>query len=70
MPKTEPGVQKGKRRRRSRCDTLLVFDPTQKVPDAILKAIVEEWLVPRLAEQFLMERGITRQSLSTRYRAP
>jgi hypothetical protein len=68
MPKAEPGAQKGKRRR-SGSDTLLVFDPTQKVPDAMLHAIVEEWLVPSLVEQFLVERGITRQSLSTHYRA-
>jgi hypothetical protein len=33
MPKAEPGAQKDKRRRRSRTDTLLVFDPAQKVPD-------------------------------------
>jgi hypothetical protein len=57
MPKAEPGAQKGKRRRRSRTDTLLVFDPTQKVPDAVLNAILEEWLVPCLVEEFLRERG-------------
>jgi hypothetical protein len=68
MTKAEPETQ-GKRRRRSRKDTPLVFDPTQKVPDAMLHAIVEEWLVPSLVEQFLAKRGITRQSLLTHYRA-
>jgi hypothetical protein len=62
MPESEPGVQKVKRRRRSRTDTLLVFDPAQKVPDAVLGAVLEEWLVPRLVEQFLGERGITRNA--------
>jgi hypothetical protein len=62
MPESEPGVQKGKRRRRSRTDTLLVFDPAQKVPEAVLGAILEEWLVPCLVEQFLGERGITRNA--------
>lgn len=61
MSKSEPGAPNGKRRCRSRADTLLVFDPAQKVPDAILRAIVEEWLVPTLVEQFLAERGITQR---------
>jgi hypothetical protein len=47
---------------------VLVFDPTQKVPDSVLDAIIKEWLVPSLAEQFLRERGITQQSLLARYR--
>ena len=64
MPESEPGVHKGKRRRRSRTDTLLVFAPAQKVPDAVLDAILEEWLVPCLVEQFLSERGITRNALA------
>lgn len=58
-----------KRRTRRRADTLLVFEPTQKVPDLVLNAILEEWLVPCLVEQFLRERGITRDSLSARYRS-
>ena len=58
-----------KRRTRRRADTLLVFDPTQKVPNLVLDAILEEWLVPCLVEQFLRERGITRDSLSARYRS-
>lgn len=41
---------------------------TEKLPDAILHAIVEEWLVPSLVEQFLLVRGITQQSLLARYR--
>ena len=64
MLESEPGVQKGKRRRRSRTDTLLVFDPAHKVPDAVLGAILEEWLVPCLVEQFLGEQGITRNALA------
>jgi hypothetical protein len=57
-----------KKRTRRRADTLLVFDPTQKVPDLVLNAILEEWLVPCLVEQFLRERGITGESLLARYR--
>jgi hypothetical protein len=33
-----------------------------------IDAILEEWLVPCLVEQFLRERGITRESLLARYR--
>jgi hypothetical protein len=51
-----------------RTDTLLVFDSAQKVPDAVLGAILEEWLVPCLVEQFLGERGITRNALAAGYR--
>ena len=56
------------RGRRKRADTTLIFDPAQKVPGPVLDAILEEWLVPTLVEQFLRERGITRESLLTRYR--
>ena len=56
------------RTRRRRADTLLIFDPAQKVPRPVLDAIVEEWLVPCLVEQFLRERGITREALLARYR--
>jgi hypothetical protein len=69
MSNPKPLVQKRKRRRRSRTDILLVLDPGQKVPEAVLNAILEEWLVPCLVEEFLLERGITRQSLLTHYRA-
>jgi len=54
---------------RKRADTTLIFDPAQKVPGAVLDAILEEWLVPCLVEQFLRERGITMQSLFAQYRA-
>jgi hypothetical protein len=58
------------RTRRRRADTPLIFDPAQKVPGPapVLDAIVEEWLVPCLVEQYLRERGITRESLFVRYR--
>jgi hypothetical protein len=56
------------RSRRRRADTPLIFDPGQKVPGPVLDAIVEEWLVPCLVEQFLRERGVTRESLLVRYR--
>jgi hypothetical protein len=68
MPGSETGLQKKKRTRRRRPDTLLVFDPKQKVPDPVLNAIVNEWLIPTLVDQFLRERGITRESLLVRYR--
>lgn len=68
MPNSEAGSQHRKRARRPRADLLLVFDPAQKVPDSVLDVIMKEWLVPCLAEQFLCERGITRQSLLARYR--
>ena len=67
MSSTENGSPQ-KRRTRRRADTLLVFDPAQKVPDPVLDAILEEWLVPTLVEQFLREHGITRESLLARYR--
>ena len=69
MSDLEPLVHKHKQLRRSRTDILLVFDPAQKVPDAVLDAIIEEWLIACLVEQFLAERGITRQSLSSQYRS-
>ena len=59
-PEPDKGPTKKKRARRRRADTMLVFDPAQKVPDSMLNAIVEEWLVPCLVEQFVRERGITR----------
>jgi hypothetical protein len=56
------------RTRRKRADTALIFDPAQRVPRPVLDAILEGWLVPYLVEQFLRERGITRESLLVRYR--
>lgn len=62
-------TSQGKSRTRRKCaDTTLIFDPAQKVPGPVLYAILEEWLVPILVEQFLGERGITRESLLARYR--
>jgi len=59
-----------KSRRHQRAGTTLVFDPAQKVPGPVLDAILEEWLIPCMVEQFLRESGITRESLLTRYRTP
>lgn len=69
MPGSETGPQKKKRTRRQRPDTLLVFDPKQKVPDPVLNAIVNEWLIPTLVDQFLRERGVTRDSPSAHNRS-
>jgi len=66
-PATDPTNKR--RARRNRADTTLVFDPKQTVPDHVKQAILEEWLIPCLVEQFLRERGITRDSLSARYRS-
>ena len=49
---------KGKKRPRRRRDTTLVFDPSQKVPDHVLKSIIDEWLVPCLVEEFSPESRI------------
>jgi hypothetical protein len=60
MSDSKPAVQKVKKRVRSRTDILLVFDPAQKVPDPVLNAIVNEWLIPTLVEEeFLCDRGFT-----------
>lgn len=69
MPNSEAGSQHKKRARRPRADLLLVFDPAQNVPGSLLDAVLEAWLVPCLVEQFLRERGITRESLFARYRS-
>jgi hypothetical protein len=53
MPSSQRGLQNKKRARQQRTDILLVFDPTQKVPDAVLTAIVEESLVPCVLEEFV-----------------
>ena len=55
MPDSETD-RKTKRACRKRSDTLLIFDPAQKLPDTVLRAILEEWLVPSLVEQFLRDR--------------
>ena len=68
MP-SESGPQNKTRTRRRRADTMLIFDPAQKGPGPVLDAILEEWLLPCLVEQFLRERGITRESLLAHYRA-
>ena len=57
MPDSETDRQNKKRVTRQRSDTLLIFDPPQKVPDSVLKATLEEWLVPCLVEQFLREQA-------------
>jgi hypothetical protein len=48
--------------RASRKNTLLVFDPEQKVPASVLHAIVNEWLVPTIVEQFLVDQHIRERS--------
>lgn len=68
QPDKEPTNKKRAPRRRA--DTMLVFDPAQKGPDSVLNAIIEEWLVPCLVQEFLRERGITRESLLSRCRTP
>lgn len=40
------------RQKLGRKDAVLIFDPTQKVPERVLKAMVYEWLVPSLVEEF------------------
>jgi hypothetical protein len=67
MPEANTNQSKPKPTRR-RADTLLFFDPAKEAPEVVLRAIVDEWLVPSLVEQFLRERGITQQSLLSRYR--
>jgi hypothetical protein len=55
----EKSIPTNKRPRRKRAETLLIFDPAQKAPGPVLDAILEDWLVPSLVEQFLRERGFT-----------
>jgi hypothetical protein len=50
--KSESGDKNKKRSRKRRMDTILVFDPAQRVPDHVLKSIIDEWLVPCLVEEF------------------
>ena len=61
MPGSERGPQNKRDGRRRRADTLLVFDPALKVPDSVLNAIMNEWLIPCLVERFLRERGFTQR---------
>lgn len=62
-------ASQAKPRTRRRADTQLVFGPAQKAPDQVLDAILEQWLVPALVEQFLCDLCITPQSLSAHYSA-
>ena len=52
--KRDSGDKSEKRPRKQRTDTVLVFDPTQTVPDYVLESIIDEWLVPCLVEEFLL----------------
>lgn len=70
MPEPEAGAAKKKRTRRQRSEIVFVFDPAQKVPQALLNDILYGWLFPTLVDQFLEERGITRQALEARYLSP
>lgn len=42
--------------RRSRGDIELVLRPTVPPSDELLKSVIDEWLVPRLVDEFLRER--------------
>jgi hypothetical protein len=54
--KSESSDEGKKRTPKRRTDTIFVFDPAQKVPDHVLKAIIDEWLVPCLVEEFSRKR--------------
>ena len=60
---SEIGPQYKKRTRRGRADTELIFDSRQEVPDTVLNAILEAWLVQGLVEQFICELGFTRRPI-------
>ena len=51
--KLASGDESKTRSRKRRTDTALVFDAAQKVPDHVLKSIIDEWLVPCMVEEFL-----------------
>jgi hypothetical protein len=70
MQEKEPDSSIKLRAGRRRTDAMLIFNDAQEVPDQVFDAILEEWLVPSLVEQFLRERNLTRQSLLARYRNP
>ena len=57
--KPESDVKSEKRPRKQRTDTVLVFDPTQKVPDHVLESIIDEWLVPCLVGEFSLKRQLS-----------
>jgi len=48
----------------SRRDTRLVIPPAGNRPEeeAALRQVIEDWLLPRLLEEFLAEKGITPKS--------
>lgn len=54
-------AKKGKKQKRNSRTTMLVFDPSQRVPDEVLEAILHEWLIPSLVEQFVREGDLTTQ---------
>lgn len=43
------------RKPRQHRDVVLVFDPEQQVPQHVMQAIVDEWLVPALIESYVRE---------------
>ena len=45
-----------------RKDPVLIFDPDMQVPDAVKRALVDEWIVPALVESYFRE---TRRSTSS-----
>jgi hypothetical protein len=51
-----------KNARRKRGQITLVFDPTQMVPDHALNAIIDNWLVPSLVEEFSAELRARRKA--------
>ena len=51
-----------KNARRKRGQITLVFDPTQRVPDHVLNAIIDEWLVPSLVKEFSAELRARRKA--------
>lgn len=49
---------------RKRAETRLVLPPlaNSQAAEAALKQVIEDWLLPRLLEEFLREKGITPKS--------
>ncbi|HEX3742212.1 MAG TPA: hypothetical protein VHV29_21115 [Terriglobales bacterium] len=52
MADSEIRGQSKQRARRKLADTLLIFDPAQTVPETVLNAILEEWLLPCLVVNY------------------
>ena len=52
---SDSGGETEKNTRRERMQITLVFDPRQSVPAHVLTAIIDEWLVPCLVEEFSSE---------------